>query len=228
MTHPPARQTVAPGCLPRHRHAQGYAAVVLAGAYEEAGDRGRRRVSAGDVVVHQPWDAHLNRTPRGAQVLNLPLAWPGPAAFGAAFGRVDDPDALARTAERDPGEAARRLLAEFRPAPAASGDWPDRLAAALAEVDALALRDWASALRLSPEHLSRGFGKVFGVTPQRFRWEARARAVLGDLAQSPLSLAELALAHGFADQAHMTRAVHALSGRPPGAWRASTAFKTAG
>lgn len=224
MSHPPARQTVAPGCLPRHRHAEGYAAVVLAGGYEEAGDRGRRRVVAGDVVVHQAWDAHLNRTPgRGAQVLNLPLAWSGPAAFG----RVEDPDALVRAAERDPGEAARRLLAEFRPAPAAPGDWPDRLAAALIEIDPASLRDWAAAFRLSPEHLSRGFGKVFGVTPQRFRWEARARAVLGDLTRSPLSLAELALAHGFADQAHMTRAVRALSGRPPGAWRASIGFKTA-
>ena len=50
MSHLPARQTVQPGALPRHRHAEGYVAVVIAGGYEEAGDTGRRRVSAGDVV----------------------------------------------------------------------------------------------------------------------------------------------------------------------------------
>ena len=36
--------------LSRHRHAHGYAAVVLAGGYEEAGERARLRVRAGDVI----------------------------------------------------------------------------------------------------------------------------------------------------------------------------------
>jgi len=219
----PARQTVAPGCLPRHRHAEAYAAVVLAGTYEEAGDNGRRRVGPGDVVVHRAWEAHLNRTPgAGAQVLNLPLT----AGDLPAFGRADDLDTLVRAAERDPAEASARLAVMLRPVPPPAADWPERLAVALAEGDAAPLGDWAARFGVSREQLSRGFGKVFGVTPQRFRWEARTRAALGDLAASPLALAELALAHGFADQAHMTRAVRALSGRPPGAWRASNGFKT--
>ena len=223
MSRLPARQTVAPGCLPRHRHAEAYAAVVLAGTYEEAGDNGRRRVGPGDVVVHRAWQAHLNRTPgAGAQVLNLPL----PADHLPAFGRADDVDALVRAAERDPAEASARLAVMLRPAPPPAADWPEQLAVALAQGDATPLGDWAARFGVSREQLSRGFGKVFGVTPQRFRCEARTRAALGDLAASPLALAELALAHGFADQAHMTRAVRALSGRPPGAWRASNGFKT--
>lgn len=223
MSHPPARQTVAPGCLPRHRHAQAYAAVVIAGSYEEAGDQGRRRVGPGDVVVHQAWEAHLNRTPgAGAQVLNLAA----PAGGFAAFGRIDDLDGLVRAAARDPREAADRLQAGFRPAPNALADWPDRLAEALGRADATPLSAWAERLGVSREQLSRGFGKVFGVTPQRFRWEARTRAALADLVAGALPLAELALAHGFADQAHMTRSVRALSGHPPGAWRGSNGFKT--
>jgi len=222
VSHPPSRQTVQPGCLPRHRHAEGYVAVVLAGAYEEAGDTGRRRVGPGDVVVHQPWEAHLNRTPgAGAQVLNLPLAARGLAPFG----RVEDLDGLVRAAARDPREAAAALQAGFQAADTAPADWPDLLAAALAGGDARPLGDWAAAFGLSPEHLSRGFGKVFGVTPQRFRWEARARAALGDLGGA-VPLAQLAAVHGFADQAHMTRSVRAVSGRPPGAWRRSNPFKT--
>ena len=114
MSRLPARQTVAPGCLPRHRHAEAYAAVVLAGTYEEAGDNGRRRVGPGDVVVHRAWEAHLNRTPgAGAQVLNLPLT----AGDLPAFGRADDVDTLVRAAERDPAEASARLAVMLRPAP---------------------------------------------------------------------------------------------------------------
>ena len=222
MTQPPARQTVQPGCLPRHRHADGYAAVVVAGAYEEAGDTGRRRVGPGDVVVHRAFEAHLNRTPgAGAQVLNLPL----PAGDLAAFGRVNDLDGLVRVALADPGAAQAMLAEAFRPAAPAVPDWPDLLAAALAQGDEQPLGAWADAFGLSPEHLSRGFGKVFGVSPQRYRLEARTRAALAALA-GPAALADVAAAHGFADQAHMTRSVRAVTGRPPGAWKRSNPFKT--
>lgn len=222
MSLPPARQTLAPGRLPRHRHAEGYVAVVLAGAYEEAGDAGRRRLAPGDVVVHGAWEAHLNSSRRGAQVLNLPL----PAGRLAAFGRVDDVDGLVRTATRDPRAAAEQLSETFAPAPTELPDWPDRLAAALAAGDAAGLALWAETFGVSPERLSRGFGQVFGVSPKRFRAEARARAALASLSVTATPLAELALAHGFADQAHMTRAVRALSGLPPGGWRRSSPFKT--
>jgi len=223
MSHPPVRQTVEPGALPRHRHADGYVAVVIAGGYEEAGDTGRRRVSPGDVVVHRPWEAHLNRTPgAGAQVLNLPA----PADGLAPFGRVDDLDTLVRTAQHDPTEASERLQGMFRPAPARVDDWPNLLAEALAGGDAESLGGWAGRLGLSPEHLSRAFGQVFGITPHRFRWEARNRAALRDLTLTTTPLAELALAHGFADQAHLTRSLRAFSGRTPGAWRTSNRFKT--
>jgi len=223
MSPPPARQTVEPGALPRHRHAEGYVAVVIAGGYEEAGDAGRRQVSAGDVVVHRPWEAHLNRTPAaGAQVLNLPL----PAGGLTPFGRVDDLDALVRMARRDPEEASEHLRGMFRPAAASVADWPDLLAEALAGGDADSLGDWAQRLNLSPEHLSRGFSRVFGITPHRFRWEARSRAALRDLTLTATPLVELALTHGFADQAHLTRSLRAFSGRTPGAWRKSNPFKT--
>jgi len=222
MSLPAPRQTVAPGCLPRHRHAEGYVAVVLAGAYEEAGDAGRRRLCAGAVVAHSPFEAHLNRTPgAGAAVLNLPL----PATALPGFGRVDDIDGLARLAARDPAEAAAALAEAFEPVAAAPIDWPDLLAAALIRDDVPRLGCWAAAMGLSAEHVSRGFTRVFGVSPQRYRLEARARAALADLAGAA-SLAAVAAQHGFADQAHMTRSVRAVTGLPPGAWKRSNPFKT--
>jgi len=222
MSLPPARQQLCAGALPRHRHAEGYVALVLAGAYEEAGDRGRRRARPGDVIAHSPFEAHLNRTPRaGAVVLNLPSV-----AGLSAFGRVPDPDAVARAFERDPFSAVDALEAQFQPVAADLADWPDLLAQALAG-PRFALGDWARAMGLSPEHVSRGFRKVYGVSPQRFGGEARNRAAWKALTEGTAPLVEVALAHGFADQAHLTRSLRAFTGRTPGAWRASSPFKTA-
>jgi AraC-like DNA-binding protein len=222
MTLPPPRQHVPGGALPRHRHDHGYAALVLAGAYEEAGDSGRRWLEAGDVILHGAFEAHLNRTPAaGALVLNLPL----PGEPLPAFGRVSDPDAIARAAERDLAQAVALLTAQHQPAWAPASDWPDLLAAALT-AGPVRLGEWAREHHLSAEHVSRDFRRVFGATAQAFGREARARAALEASLAGDGSLAEIAQTTGFSDQAHMTRAVTALTGRPPGAWRRSNAFKT--
>src|SRR5689334_17015230 len=111
--------------MPRHRHAEGYAALVLAGGYVEAGDRGRVAVQAGHVVIHHAFEAHEDHFSRaGAVVLNLPHI-----ARNSLTGVVQDPDAIARLAERDITAAANLLQETFRPVDAQLADWPDRLAA---------------------------------------------------------------------------------------------------
>ncbi len=216
--------------IPRHRHDRAYAAVVLTGGYEECGSGGRFRASAGDVLLHRAFDAHLDRfSPAGARILNLVLPDPPPSCD---LGRISDPDALVRAAERDPAEARDVLREQLREVRPDREDWPDVLARRLLEDPACRLEIWASEHRLSPETVSRGFGKVFGVSPACFRAEARARRALALLATSAAgshSLAAIADAAGFADQAHMTRAVRSLTGLPPGAWRSrSIRFKTQG
>lgn len=222
LASPILRQHLPPlGAAPRHRHAGAYAAVVLAGGYAEAGDGGRRSTLAGEVVLHGGFEAHANRIgPKGAQVLNLPLpdAWEPPAAFM----RLADPDALVRLAERDKAAAARLLIDSLIPCPAEPGDWPDRLAG----LPEGRLGEWARAEGLAAATVSRGFRQVFGVSPSRYRAEARARAAWRGALSTRRPLADLALDLGFADQAHMTRAVVALTGAPPGWWR-SNRFKTA-
>ncbi|RPH68176.1 MAG: hypothetical protein EHM78_19775 [Myxococcaceae bacterium] len=44
--------------LSRHRHRGAYAAVVVAGGFVEAGDRGRHRLVAGMVAFHAEFEAH--------------------------------------------------------------------------------------------------------------------------------------------------------------------------
>lgn len=219
MSHSGIGRHAAGERLPRHRHVEGYVALVLAGGYEEAGDDGRLAARPGMVVVHDRWAAHQDRFGTGgARVLNLP-ALPG-LAPGA--GSVADPDAVARLAERDPLAAAELVRESFRPDAAHATDWPDLLAATLNDDTSVALASWAERMGLDPASVSRGFARAYGVSPKRFRLEARTRRALLALDRWHGSLAALAAEHGFADQAHLTRAVLAMTGHPPARLRAKS------
>lgn len=210
--------------IPRHRHDQGYAALVLSGGYEECGSRGRFRVGPGDVLLHDAFDAHLDRFQgEGAEILNLITDDP---ALGSGIGHVADADSIMRAAERDLAEAAACLRDQFRETRRSAEDWPDILARDLLDDPDCRLDAWARAHGLAAETVSRGFGKVFGVTPASFRAEARARRALMLIASSDAPLVAIAASTGFADQAHMSRATRALTGAPPTAWRRSNPFKT--
>ncbi|WP_431256876.1 helix-turn-helix domain-containing protein [Roseateles chitinivorans] len=202
--------------IARHRHDEGYVALVLAGGYVEAGDRGRLRVEAGQAVFHGAHESHQNEFFRaGARVLNLPAIG---RDVGDAFGQVDDVDAIARLAERDPREAAALLTQAFRPSAVRLNDWPDLLAAALAADPNLGLAEWADTMGIAPQSLSRGFHRAYGIAPKRYRLELRTLQALRRLPGWQGSMATLAAETGFADQAHLTRAVVALTGRTPTRW----------
>jgi AraC-like DNA-binding protein len=215
---PPGRMQHAPcEALPRHCHREAFATVVLAGGYDEAGDTGRHRVSAGDVIFHGAFESHLDQFHRpGAEVLVIPLPfdWDGPMVA-----RVDDPDAIARAVERDPAEALQCLAKSVARHPAEPLDWPDELAEALRLDPSISLESWAERAGLHPGSLSRGFAQVFGTTPAAYRRTQRARRAVAALLHDDIPLSRLAFECGFADQAHMTRAVAALAGTTPASLR---------
>lgn len=221
------RSRLAPGeTIARHIHDEAYAAVVLDGGYEEAGERGRWRVRAGDVLLHGRFSGHWNRRPGKALVLNLPLHGD---LTGPAMARARDPDLLARLAERDPLEAAAALLEDLIPGGPTLSDPSDRLAQALSGDDAPSVEAWARDQGVARETAFRWFRDAYGVGPARFRVEARARRAWRLIVEGDASLADIAAEAGFADQAHMSRDVKDLTGRSPGAWRVLTlqhSFKT--
>lgn len=225
MSAPPPRQMLDPGLqIASHRHDHAYLTVVLGGAYEEAGDHGRRMLGAGDVAVHGLFSRHRNGvTPRGAVVLNPPVQ-----AVSGGFGRIDDLDAVARLASRDPLAAATQVQGSLIVLEAQTLDWPDELARDLGADPQLSLSDWAAIRGLAPETLSRGFGRAFGVSPKRFRHEVKLRSALTSAIAGTQPLAQVALDAGFSDQAQMSRAITALTGASPGAWRRSSGDKTGG
>jgi AraC-like DNA-binding protein len=199
--------------LARHQHAHGFAAVVLAGRYSEAGDTGFHRVESGDVLIHHAFESHLDRfEAAGGEVLVIPLthAWTGPL-----LGRVRDADEVVRAAERDAPAAATVLAGEMFARPSEPQDWPDLLAREMRDDPALALGSWASARGLHRGSISRGFRQVFGVTPVHFRLVARTHLAIRALRDTHAGLADIAHACGFADQAHLARAVRAVCATSP-------------
>jgi AraC-like DNA-binding protein len=202
----------------RHRHRGAYAALVLKGGYEESGSRGRFRPGEGAVLFHAAFDAHRDRFDAArATILNLPLPLTAPADI--ALAHTDDLGGVVRCAQRDPMEAAARLMASAKAMEPACEDWPDELVRALWREPRLRLSAWSAKAGLSPETLSRGVRRLYGVTPAALRGEIRAHKAWTALQRTALPLAQIAEAMGFSDQAHMTRAVARLTGHPPGHWR---------
>lgn len=209
--------------LERHRHRDCYAAVVLSGRYEEAGSEGRFEAGAGDVIVHYALDAHLDRiSANGVELLNLPL----PSDAALCSGWVDDPDELVRCYEADPAACAALLSRRLKPCARRSVDWPDALREALASRPRCSLKAFAGEWGLRRETVSRRFAQMFGLAPASFRAEARTRRAWRRVVTEATPLAEIAYAEGFADQAHMARAIRGLTGATASAWRRSNLFKT--
>lgn len=211
--------------LPRHRHLHAYATVVLAGEFEESGYTGRIRATAGDVLIHASLDCHAN-VMVSAGVKLIRLHWRDVSGVGGMY-RLDNVDAIARTAERDVVEAACMLECALRPthrpSPGTCKDWPDLLLADLSHDNPFDIADWAEENGLARETVSRGFSAAYGIAPSVFRAELRARSAWLRITRGTDCLSRIAIDTGFSDQAHMTRWVHRITGAPPAAWRRSRA-----
>lgn len=203
-----------------HRHELAYAALVLDGDYEEASPEGVWRLEAGDLVVHPPYHLHLNRFERGgARVLNVTLSHGGARALGAhayAVLRPHGADMLVSASAADAPDALDEVLSDAVPrAPAPARDWLDLFADALRADPAAKIGPLARRFGVTPTHAARAFARRFGLTPAAFRNELRVRAGLQRLSAPRAILADVAAACGFADQAHMTRSMAAVTGQTP-------------
>jgi AraC family transcriptional regulator len=81
------------------------------------------------------------------------------------------------------------------------------------------LDDLAGLTGLTAKHFSRAFRQSTGYPPHQYLIMQRVEAAKRHLIGGKASLADIALACGFADQSHFTAMFRKLVGVPPGAWR---------
>jgi AraC-like DNA-binding protein len=218
MTKPQRERWQPNSQLPRHRHVNCYVAVVLDGQYMEIGDRGRLQLTAGSVAFHGPYESHRNHFGgRGAEILNLHVE--GSVGWATATARIPDPDLIVRVAEKDPREAVTCLMEMSAPESPLSTHWIDKIADDLLLDPTIRLDQWAKENGFAAESVSRVFGQSFGISPRRFRAEIRMQRALRAIVTTDRSLASIASDCGFSDQAHMTHAFRAMTGKTPKAWR---------
>ena len=77
----------------------------------------------------------------------------------------------------------------------------------------------ASECGLSAAHFARAFRVSTGTPPHRWLMDQRIEQSKCLLMDSTLSLTEIAIKCGFADQSHFTRAFSSAMGATPGRWR---------
>jgi AraC family transcriptional regulator len=83
----------------------------------------------------------------------------------------------------------------------------------------LSISDLSPAARLSAHYFSRSFKQSFGVTPHAYLYRRRMERAQQLMLTTDEPLCQIAVACGFADQAHFTRRFRQSTGETPHAWR---------
>jgi AraC family transcriptional regulator len=141
----------------------------------------------------------------------------------AAFGCLSAASTLLGPQDQDPvGETP--MVSKLKPGGLAT--WQAKRTLAYIEANLaskLLIDDLANVVALSRSHFSRAFKHCVGLSPMEYvvvRRVERAKAMIRSTRES---LAEVALACGFADQAHLNRRFRNIVGISPGRWRRSNA-----
>ena len=83
----------------------------------------------------------------------------------------------------------------------------------------ISLKQIAAELDLSVGHFSRAFRISTGLPPHQWLLQQRLKVAKQLMAARDLSLSEIAISAGFANQSHFTRVFSAVVGVSPAAWR---------
>lgn len=100
--------------------------------------------------------------------------------------------------------------------------WQERRAKEFMAVNlgsSISLKTLADECGLSVTHFARAFRQATRLSPHRWLQERRIEQALALLSDRNLSLADVAIACGFADQSHFTKVFTKQMGAAPGQWR---------
>lgn len=232
--------------VPRHRHLRPYFYLVLEGSCTEVYENKVRSVGPLTLVFHSPEGAHEDHWQRaggrcfsvefahsrtqGARELARPVE-------GAAYVRSGDPVWLATRLHREfhsmdevsplamEGLTLEILAAISRASRVRPESQTPRWLVNARELlhdrftERLVLDDIAAAVDIHPVHLCRAFRNQYGCTIGDYVRKLRVDFAAHRLSSSQHSLVEIALAAGFSDQSHFTKAFRRCTGMTPGTFR---------
>ena len=87
----------------------------------------------------------------------------------------------------------------------------------------IVMTDLAALANLSTFYFCRAFRESFNESPHTYVMRRRVERAQGLMLHSDVSLAQIAIDCGFADQAHFNKAFRRIVGESPGAWRRARA-----
>lgn len=215
-----------PSWSPEEQVSAASVVLVRRGVFRRRADGRSEVVDVTTGYVQLPGECQQIAHPSGGDVCTSLGVPPDLAHRLAAGGRLRVSPAadlvhrrLLAAAGPDRADLVAELLAALLPEPD-PGPAPavDDVRALLHTDPGLDLSALAAAVGWSPWHLSRVFHRVTGSTINQYRRRLRVRAAL-DALPGCRDLAGLAGRVGFADQAHLTRAVRAETGDTPAALR---------
>ena len=232
--------------MPPHSHPAATLGLVLRGAVEEGVRGGERQATTGAVVVKPAGVVHRNRFgPAGARMVSISLhaagdamladaertlarwRWmdggpPARALWRLVASAADEParapsllaDAFWEVLDALEAEGAADLVHEAPP-------WIRRVRDRLHDEApaAVSVRAMAASMGVHPVALTRAFRRAYGVPVTAYARRLRLRAAADRVASTDEPLARVAVGAGFADQAHLTRALRDETGLTPGALR---------
>lgn len=232
--------------IPMHVHAHPFVCLVMSGGFTERSGRKATECGAGSVIWHPEGEAHEDRFAAGGGRcvgIEFDRSWlthldesavlPGrrtvarggaPSWLAARISReLSQPDTLAPFAIEG---LACALMAELaRSAPAAPSKrpiWIDRGIARLREefTNPPTISTLAADAGVHRSHFVRVFQRHMGCTVGDFVRRLRIDWACGELRRrTGPRLSDLALAAGFADQAHFSRTFKRITGTTPRVYR---------
>jgi AraC family transcriptional regulator len=225
--------------LARHEHQTAYVSFLLAGGYQEISREQDRNCLPGTVIWHPQTETHADRFhASGGHLLDLEVdaGWLGDAAQElqvmprSSLFRGGLPYFLGlriyRQLSADSGgfeEAATELLSFFFAGPLGRRRpaWFHRALEICSEIHdpQLSLGRLALSLGVHPVHVARSFRRFMGCTFGEHLAEVRIRKAFELLRNSKRPIVEVAYACGFADHAHLCRALKKSTGQTPSAFR---------
>jgi AraC family transcriptional regulator len=229
--------------IPSHAHDLPFISLLLDGRYRERVGAAVSEIDGPTAVVHPGGESHQDEFAAGGATIfsvDIPPDWF--EAAGAQERSVNTGPHVSAAARRVAAEMEKggdgaqwfveaailhlmgslaRAFDRSRRKRNSTPGWVKRIADYLQDNYArrIQLAELASIAGVHPVHLARQFQKTYACTVGDYVRAVRVDRAVADLLHGDRSVADVAVAHGFSDQSHLSRLVRSHTGQTPGEWR---------